>query len=314
MNIFVNREEKRLRAGWRVLIQLFCFFGMLVGLSFAVRPLGRGPEATIAGSIAYIIGGLALAWFLARFLDKRPFADFGFHFNAGWWVDFIFGLLLGAGLLTAVFLTFQYEGWVTITGFQVTNLRMPFYEAFLIDLLGFIAVGINEELAFRGYLLKNMAEGFAFKRIGQRGAIVLAFIVSSTLFGLAHAANPNATLLSTANVALAGLLLGLPYMLTGQLSTAIGVHIAWNLFEGTVFGLPVSGGDPSTHLLAVNVHGPELWTGGSFGPEGGLTAVIWILVACVVILIWNRFRRGNVKLETKVATYEPRAKPALPAM
>lgn len=303
MNIFVNRDEKRLRAGWRVLIQLFCFFGMLIGLSFAVRPLGHGPQTAIVGSIGYIVGGLALAWFLARFLDKRPFADFGFHFKAGWWVDFIFGLLLGAGLLTAVFLTFQYEGWVTITGFQVTNLRMPFYQAFLIDLLGFIAVGINEELAFRGYLLKNMAEGFAFKRIGQRGAIVLAFVVSSTLFGLAHAANPGATVLSTANVALAGLLLGLPYMLTGELSMAIGIHIAWNLFEGTVFGFPVSGGAPSTHLIGLDIHGPELWTGGAFGPEGGLTAVIWILIACVVILVWNGFRRGNVKLERRVAMY-----------
>lgn len=306
MNIFVNREQKRLRAGWRVLIQLFCFFGMLIGLSFAVRPLGRGPEAQIVGSIAYIIGGLALAWLLARFLDKRPFADFGFHLKAGWWVDFVFGLVLGAALLSAVFVTFQMAGWVTITHFEVTRFRIPFAEAFLVDLLGFIAVGINEELAFRGYLLKNMAEGFSGKRIGPRAAIVLAFVVSSALFGFAHATNPGATVLSTANVALAGLLLGLPYMLTGELSMAIGIHIAWNLFEGTVFGFAVSGGAPPTHLIDLDVHGPELWTGGAFGPEGGLCAVIWILVACVVILIWNRFRRGNIKLATKVATYEPR--------
>src|SRR5690348_901663 len=70
VGIFLNRSEKRLRAGWRILIQLFLFFGMLVGLSFATKPLGHGPEAAIIGSFAYIAGGLGLAWLLARFLDK----------------------------------------------------------------------------------------------------------------------------------------------------------------------------------------------------------------------------------------------------
>jgi len=311
MNIFVNRDEKRLRAGWRVLIQIVLFFAMLAGLAVAGQFLPHGPLGTVLGAVAYIVCGLGLAWVLGRFLDKRRFADFGFHLSPGWWLDFVFGLFLGAALLSAVFFTFQAAGWVTITGYQVSQGPLPFAAAFGVDLLLFIAVGINEELAFRGYLLKNMAEGFGGKRFGPRAGIVLAFVVSSALFGLGHAANPGATVLSTANVALAGLLLGLPYMLTGELSTAIGVHIAWNLFEGTVFGFPVSGGVPSTHFLALDVHGPDLWTGGSFGPEGGLCAVIWILIACVVILLWNRFRRGNIKLATKVATFERRVPVAL---
>lgn len=88
--------------------------------------------------------------------------------------------------------------------------------------------------------------------------------------GVAHAANPNATLTSTANVAVAGIMLGTGYVLTGRLGLSIGLHTTWNLFQANVFGFPVSGLEPvGATLLAVEQGGPEAWTGSDFGPEGG---------------------------------------------
>lgn len=169
----------------------------------------------------------------------------------------------------------------------------------------FIGVAINEELAFRGYQLNNLSEGFAGGRVGPRGAIILAFLASSLLFGTAHASNANATVWSTLAVVLSGLLIALPYLVTGQLAIPIGLHLTWNLFQGPVFGFPVSGNPPSMHLYSIEVTGPALWTGGAFGAEAGVMALVWAVVGCGLTLAWIRWRRGTVALHVPLATYTP---------
>ena len=69
---------------------------------------------------------------------------------------------------------------------------------------------------------------------------------------------------------LLGAMLGVGLVYTGRLALPIGFHIAWNFFQGGVFGFPVSGGDQQVALLTVDDRGPALWTGGAYGPEGGL--------------------------------------------
>jgi hypothetical protein len=101
--IFWNREEHRLRAGWRLLIQLTLFIVMLVGLAFASKVLGTSPPAVAVGSGLYFFLGLAAAWILACLIDRRPWADYGLHFDKTWWLDFGFGLVLGAILMTGIF-------------------------------------------------------------------------------------------------------------------------------------------------------------------------------------------------------------------
>ena len=87
--------------------------------------------------------------------------------------------------------------------------------------------------------------------MGPRGTILLACAVSSSFFGLAHAANPNASAISTVNVAVAGIMLGTGYILTGRLAVSVGLHSSWNLFQNNVFGFPVSGFKPEGAALLV---------------------------------------------------------------
>ena len=83
-----------------------------------------------------------------------------------------------------------------------------------------------------------------------------------------HANNPNATLLSTLNIVLAGLMLGFGYVLSGELAIPIGLHTTWNLFQNAVYGFPVSGFGPfGATFLATAQTGPDLWTGGSLAPR-----------------------------------------------
>jgi len=307
-NVFWNAREKRVRAGWRLLIQLILFLLIVVGMAILANTFGSGPVMATTGSLIYLVGGLGLAWLMARFIDHRPFADFGFHWNRTWWLDLGFGSALGAFLMTAVFLSMKAAGWVSVTRTATTNSGLPFGWAFLLKVVVYVAIGVNEELTFRGYQLKNLSEGLTGKRIGPRVAIVLAFLISSAAFSLGHITNAGATVLSTLNLLVAGLSLGLPYMLTGELAISVGLHITWNLFEATVYGFPVSGSSPTTHLFSSQQTGPVVWTGGAFGPEAGLLSMCWTLVGVGLTVLWIRCRRERLGLHTPLVTYMSRSR------
>jgi uncharacterized protein len=129
-----------------------------------------------------------------------------------------------------------------------------------------------------------------------------------------HAANPNATPISTLNIVLAGLMLGFGYVLTGELAIPIGLHITWNFFQGAVYGFPVSGfGDFGPALLTTEQGGPELWTGGSFGPEGGLLIPAVMLLGMSLVALWTRLRTGKVSLHAPIAESPYRDRPQTPS-
>ena len=239
----------------------------------------------------------------ARTLDKRPFSDTGIYFRREWWIDLGFGLLLGASLMTLVFLVELSAGWITISEFFVTaDKSQPFLVAILFPVLLNLTVGIVEELMFRGYMLLNLAEGFNGPSISPRVSVMIAWLLTSAVFGVAHALLPNATLISTINIVLAGIWLGFAYVFTGSLAASIGVHITWNLFQGYVFGFPVSGGrDFATTVIGIQQGGPDLWTGGAFGPEGGLLGLLGFVLGIVLMAAWVRRRNGRLAIHSTIA-------------
>jgi hypothetical protein len=136
------------------------------------------------------------------------------------------------------------------------------------------AAAVGEEIVFRGAI---------FRIIDERLGTTAALIISSVLFGLVHAANPGATAISTVAIALeAGALLGVAYSAVRSLWLPIGLHFGWNFAEGGIFGTAVSGGH-AHGLIASELSGPTLITGGSFGPEASVIAVAVGLTATVVI-------------------------------
>ncbi len=303
INPFWNSSEHRIRALWRILLQSVLILVLGLALNFLIPGVVRTPlESTLA---ALVVVTLA-TWIAARFLDGRRFRDFGLHLTRDWWLDFIFGLALGVALMSIIFLVEYALGWVVVTGTFVSWSPMQsFFSALLSALLVFISIGFYEELLSRGYLLTNIAEGLNLSRVGPRAAILVAFFISSALFGLAHASNPNASTISTINLVLAGLMLGLPYVLTGKLAACIGLHITWNFAQGVLFGFPVSGMESilSAQIIATDQAGPDLWTGGAFGPEAGLIGVLAMLLGAVLIFLYTRSRYGRVTLYLPIAEF-----------
>ncbi len=331
MSIFWNRSERRLRALWRLLVQFISMFVLSGIMSFMVLLI----LVVIPGAARFILEqkdtysllmdnfrknpyiGLFIillsclviffsVWLAARFLDHRGLADLGFHFNRRWWLDLLFGLALGAGMMSAIFGVEWATGWVAVLP-QSEAAGSSLILAMTLGLLKFILVGIQEETFSRGYQLVNLAEGLNLSRIGRRAAVWMAFFLSSVVFGMLHLGNPNVSIVSLLNLCFAGALLGLPYLLTGELALSIGVHITWNYFQGYIFGFPVSGLPTTTALIQIRQSGPALWTGSAFGPEGGLVSVIMMALGIGLIILWVRATRGRVKLDERIGVYSTNA-------
>jgi membrane protease YdiL (CAAX protease family) len=120
--------------------------------------------------------------------------------------------------------------------------------------------------------------------------------VSSLSFGLAHALNPNATLLGLTNLSLFGAFLALYALAEGGLWGACAWHTLWNWTNSNLFGLPDSGGPPGVALLmSIRPSGMNIITGGAFGPDGGLieTTVLLIGIGAVVLRILHESRRQS---------------------
>jgi uncharacterized protein len=309
---FWNNQERRLRAGWRLVLQMDLFLISATIPSFFVMAVGKESPWAPADSAISVALCLGVIWIVGRFLDRRRIKDYGYHLTWGWWTDFGFGLLLGAVLMTGVFLTERLAGWIDVSAPVLHEGAQAWGRILLLSVPLFFGVALNEEFMSRGYQLRNFAEGIVGRRMGPRAAIVIAWLISSSLFGVFHILNPNATGVSTLNIMLAGLLLGLPYILTGELAISIGLHLTWNLFQGTVYGFPVSGSKLTKGLVVLEQAGPDVWTGGKFGPEGGLLGIAAMIVGFVLVVAWVNLRGRLLAIETAVARYEPR-RPAIAA-
>lgn len=310
--VFWNEGERRLRALWRLLAGAVMVF-LLSAATFLLFPKGDGFgfDNYVSASLG-VLAGLALAW---RFIDRRSFRASGYAATRRWWADLAFGLALGAALMTLVFVVLLLCGWLTVTAFHAP---WTLGRAALLGLgktfVLCVTVSLLEETLDRGYLLQNLAEGSCGWRIGPVPALALAAMLSSVWFGMAHALNPSVTALSIFNICFAGLFLAAPRLLTGSLAIPLGVHLTWNYLQGPVFGFEVSGMDLGTSLIEIQVTGPSLWTGGSFGPEAGLLDPLTSVLGIAAILLYLRRRDGGLRLRLDLAQYPLPQPPPLPAV
>jgi len=307
--LFWNRDQARLRAGWRLLVYSALWFTLgYVAIYLRNTVLaGRLPEVYRTPLLAAIFTLLVVVFLTgmvgSRLLDRRPFADYGFHLSKGWWLDLVFGMALGTLLMLGIFGAELALGWTEITAtFATADPEQRF--APLILVLFFTIVlygGLVEEITYRGYMLQNLAEGLNLKRIGPQLATLIAVLISSVVFGLAHASNASATALSTINTMAAALVLAGAYVLTGQLALPIGFHVAWNFVGVGMLGYSASANIVGATFLASSQHGPSLWTGGVNAPLSGLLGTGALILGFLLIAAWVRGRRGKVKLDLSVA-------------
>ncbi|OJJ19253.1 hypothetical protein BKI52_20795 [marine bacterium AO1-C] len=294
--LFYNLQENRLRAGWRILIFAILFWG-LSALIFVIRPLfgDLSKRAFLNHYRIVIVFILAMAATIAvalsrKKLDKQSIVSLGLAANKRTWRDLLFGFAL-SGAMAGIFLVLLVTlGLVEFQGLNIgrTPLAKNQTTGFIrlmsaisvvsmtILLLEDVLVGYWEEIVFRGYIFQNMVVG-----LGLRWAIG----ISCLLYGLIHAANPNASLLSSSIIMLFGFLRLYGYLSTQMLWLSMGMHIGWNFFQGPVFGFAASGHSQVT-FFKLKLVGQSWLTGGAFGPEGSILIIPIIILALVVMRWW----------------------------
>lgn len=202
---------------------------------------------------------------LVRLIERRRISEMAagtlIHGASLGWIFGMALMLLVAGLMVAA-------GVYRIDGFDSqAKLLTPLIVMSLLP-------GITEEIIFRG----------AFFRLVETSlGTWLGLLASAILFGSVHLSNPNATMLTSLAIAVeAGLLLGLCYAWKRSLWFCMSVHAAWNFTQGSLLGISVSGHQiPS--LLIGTTQGPIVLSGGEFGAEASILAVLSSLAVSAVI-------------------------------
>ena len=245
------------------------------------------PLTLILGVATAVLALLAYAWVVRR-TERRAPVEVAV---AGAGPALGRGTLIGTGMFAAVIATIALLGGYRVSGWGSA--------AGMVALFGFMAAAaVTEELIFRGILFRIVEE-----RIGTWGALTL----TAVLFGLAHLPNEHATLWSALAVAVeAGALLAAVYAATRNLWVPIGVHFGWNFAAGGLFGTDVSGQNAPTGLLDGVTSGSVALSGGGFGPEGSVSALLAGVVLTALFMRLAR-RRGHVVPRRR------RAAPADPA-
>jgi len=253
------------------LVRLVLMVVSVAALLASVAVIERGHPSmwrliAVTWVLAFLLFGLIVL--VERLTTGRPPSSIGFDLR-GAVRSFVFGLALGALLFSAVVLELALGGYYRITGIHVT------WDLAIAALL-LLAGAAVEELLFRGVL---------FRLIEEWSGTWIALAISAILFGAAHSFNPGASWISDASIAVeAGVLLGAAFVVTKNLWFPIGLHFAWNFFEGPIYGTQVSGGAFGTSAVAAHVTGPPWLTGGSFGPEAGIGAIATTLIASILLL------------------------------
>lgn len=138
----------------------------------------------------------------------------------------------------------------------------------------FSIVAVSEEIIFRGLL---------FRMINDRFSTILAFIISSLLFGIIHLTTVDFLTAMAISVE-AGFMLAAAYKLWNNLWVPIGIHWAWNFFLGPIFGVGVSGISQDACVIIPKITGPYILTGGDNGFEGSIVTFLLGLSIGLVLL------------------------------
>jgi membrane protease YdiL (CAAX protease family) len=226
-----------------------------------------------------LVAGVAAGTGLLAMEGRRP-GGLGFHLAPSVPREAAMGTALGVSLAALVVAAMTVSGAIQWSGDEGTAWTWIVEGAAFAAVLALPAAG--EEALLRGYPLQALSEAW-----GPGWAVA----TTSALFGAGHLLNPGVTPLATANVAAAGVFLGVIYLRTGSLWWASGAHLGWNWGTGFLADLPVSGLEiVDAPLVAAVTRGPSWLGGGPFGPEGSVLATLGFLAAAAACW-WGRWPR-----------------------
>jgi membrane protease YdiL (CAAX protease family) len=258
--------------------------GITVGISELVPGWGGQRWFVFRNGAFEVTGFLVATIVVGNRLNKYSWDRMGWHTQPGGLMPrLVRGIGLGALMAClAIGLAFIIDrATVRLTGDWSVWPRVAVPLA-----LGLVLAALAEELMFRGYPLRRLADAV--------GALA-AMVVLAVGFGLLHARNPNATFFSTVNVSLAAIWLSFAFFSAGGMALAWGLHFGWNAGLAILFDAPVSGWEFRVPVVEYTP-GRHAWVdGGAFGPEGGIVTTL-VLIAGTLAVIGSRWKQPRTWL------------------
>ncbi|MBX9467699.1 MAG: CPBP family intramembrane metalloprotease [Rhizobium sp.] len=249
---------------------------LLMGISNGFWSVQFADRPVLAIASAALMGALAIAVYVAfvRFIEQRPVGELALSSMGR---ELGLGLIAGAGLCTLCVVILMLLGVYHIEGINPPSLMLA-------SVAMALSSGVFEELLHRGTIFRNV-EALAGSWI--------ALLVSAVIFGLVHLTNPDGNIVGALAITIeAGLLLAALYLVTRRLWLSFGAHIAWNFTQSGIFSGSVSGAFEQPGLFKAVIEGPQLLTGGAFGMEASIIALI-VCTTTGVLVLHLAFRRGN---------------------
>jgi membrane protease YdiL (CAAX protease family) len=223
------------------------------------------------------LAGLGAAWLMVRFIDRRPFTTLGFAPG-----HLVRDILLGVWIGTA---------WLGLSVLALWIIRCVALRSSLMISIPPL-VWTAAALMFNTVTQEVLVRSYIYQTIQFQTNFLWAIVGSSLFFVLLHGGAFAGAWLPALNVFLAGVFLGVAYHRTGNLWLPMAIHFTWNLLLGPVLGLTVSGQNQlNGGWQLFDVHGSALWTGGSFGVEGGL--IVTFTTAIGAAAMFRFVRRDN---------------------
>lgn len=265
--------QRRLRSIGLLVLFIALYFAALAAVMAIVPARGMVVDTLIVLLVAVAVGSMLLV-----FGERRPWHQLGLALQRRTPRDVLVGLLVpcAALLLVVGFLALtrgvvygrdsgSLGGWLAGTAQLLLVLAIP---------------AAAEEALFRGYPFQKLVEA-----VGP----VIATVLASAGFAIAHRHNPGVNAFALINIFVAGVMLSLAFLKTRSLWFATAVHLGWNWQMAGPLDLPVSGLELFDAPLYEPVRLGTPWiTGGSFGPEGGIAGLLALLLVTVAVWFYTK--------------------------
>lgn len=250
--------------------------GDMAGVNEASNALMQSSAMTIIMLFANV-GIILVALLFCKLIQKRKVTTVGFQ-KPGMWKEYLCGLGAGFVMFSVAVLLCVATGSLRFQGLSATFS----IGIFVLFILGFMIQGMAEEVLCRGYLLVS---------IGRRYPLAVGIFANAVLFAALHLLNDGISVLAFINLVLFGVFASVYFIKRGNIWGIGALHSIWNLVQGNVYGICVSGTQSTCSILASEmVAGRELMNGGDFGLEGGLAVTI-VLVAGTLIMLATKQQR-----------------------
>lgn len=294
-----NEDERRLRSLIRIIASILLIL-TLADVGRRIQPTLLTDDGPIAETINSLLGGIPQASaiglgviFAALLLDRRRVTDLGLTIEASTWRRFGGGFLIGGGVIALSLITGTITGYYEIDGVQLTNGLAVWLLLIVVTGLSQLLIVIAEELFVRGLLITNVMEGLdGVSLIPRSVAAGVGIVFASFFFYLTHSSRGFVFGLMSGGLAV---LLGIAYVLSGDLSVPIGIHFGMN-FAGMMFGA-----SPQSATL-VQLSSSTTVAESLLLPSEAVVVRLVGSVLGIAVLLWWRYREvGKIRVVSSIA-------------